>query len=118
MYHVLLSSHAGMPFRRHLCKSTHNARHCLTRQQRASWVSIDDVYTAEILDARAKRIVSELGICEFIMSSDIVSMALAMCAENPAVIAVLAVSPSHHCELTDVQCRDMKMSYPSWLTQT
>lgn len=48
------------------------------------------VIIAEILDARAKRIVSELGICEFIMSSDIVSMALAMCAENPAVIAVLA----------------------------
>ena len=47
---------------------------------------------AEILEARAKRIVSELGICEFILSSDIVSMALAMCAENPAVISILAVS--------------------------
>ena len=48
--------------------------------------------SAEILEARAKRIVSELGICEFILSSDIVSMALAMCAENPAVISILAVS--------------------------
>lgn len=45
----------------------------------------------EILEARAKRIVSELGVCEFILSSDIVSMALAMCAENPAVISILAV---------------------------
>ncbi len=46
---------------------------------------------AEILEARAKRIVSDLRICEFILSNELVSMALAMCAENPAVIAILAV---------------------------
>ncbi len=47
------------------------------------------------MEARAKRIVSDLGICEFILSNELVSMALAMCAENPAVIAILSVGISY-----------------------
>jgi hypothetical protein len=47
------------------------------------------IVISEILDSRTRNLISELNISEYVMSNEIISMALAMVSENASVNQIL-----------------------------